>query len=99
VKRGILLAAMLALAPCRAALPAAAAHHDAGAEPTRLVSVAPADDAIGAGWWQQHKKRFQELAACALGSANLTMTLIVGVSGPAAVPGLIASGIVVLMCL
>ena len=56
-------------------------------------------DARGAGWWSDHKKRFQELAICALASANITYMLVAGFTGPGAVIGFLVSAVGVAVCL
>jgi len=98
VKRGILLAAILALTPCTAAT-AAAAPSPASVRPVRIESRLNAASALGAGWWERNKARFQELAVCALASADITVAFIAGVSGPGGVLGLAAAAVAVAMCL
>jgi hypothetical protein len=50
-------------------------------------------------WWQQSKKRFHELALCALASANVTYTLLVGFSGVGGAIAFTAALLGVVMCL
>jgi hypothetical protein len=97
VKRGILLAAILALTPCTAT--SAAAPSPASGRPVRIESRLNAASALGAGWWERNKARFQELAVCALASADMTVAFIAGVSGPGGVLGLAAAAVAVAMCL
>jgi hypothetical protein len=53
----------------------------------------------GGGWWSERKKRFQELAICALSSANVTYILIAGFTGPGAVIGFLVSVVGFAACL
>lgn len=64
-----------------------------------LPGDAPAAAITGAGWWQERKKRFQEVAVCALSSANVTYLLLTGFSGPGAVIGFSVSLLGVIVCL
>ena len=50
-------------------------------------------------WWRERQKRFQELAVCALSSANVTYLLLTGISGPGAVIGFSVSLLGVIVCL
>jgi len=50
-------------------------------------------------WWRDGKKRFHQLALCALASANVTYTLLVGFSGVGAAIGFTAALLGVVMCL
>ncbi len=77
-----------------AAPPSAGVTFDAGAAPAQELV-----DARGAGWWSDHKKRFQELAICALSSANVTYILVAGFTGPGAVIGFLVSVVGVAVCL
>jgi hypothetical protein len=99
VKRNILLAAILALTPCTATRAAAATPRAAAAAPARIESRVTAESAIGAGWWERNKSRFQELAACTFASADITVAIIGGVSGAGGVLGVMAAAVVVAMCL
>ena len=98
MKRAILLAAMLALTPCTATN-AAAASSAACVRPVRIESRLSAASALGAGWWERNKARFQELAVCALASADMTVAFIAGVSGAGGVLGVAAAAVTVAMCL
>ncbi|UCE02480.1 MAG: hypothetical protein JSW67_14750 [Candidatus Latescibacterota bacterium] len=59
--------------------------------------TAAAPDADASGWWDERKKRFRELALCALAGANLSIALALGAAGAAAVPGPLASVVLVLV--
>ena len=98
MKRGILLAAILALTPCTATS-AAAASSPGSVRPVRIESRLVAASALGAGWWERNKARFQELAVCALASADITVAFIAGVSGAGGVLGVAAAAVAVAMCL
>lgn len=97
MKRGILLAAILALTPCTAT--SAATSSPASVRPVRIESRLVAASALGAGWWERNKARFQELAVCALASADMTVAFIAGVSGAGGVLGVAAAAVTVAMCL
>ena len=99
MKRNILLAAILALTPCTATRAAAATPSRAATAPARIESCATAEAAIGAGWWERNKSRFQELATCTFASADITLAIIGGVSGAGGVLGVMAAAVVVAMCL
>ena len=81
----LLVQAPAALAPCLG--PAAPGP------PADTVAIG------GGGWWGERKKRFQEVAVCALSSANVTYLLLTGISGPGAVIGFSVSLLGVLVCL
>ncbi|HZM17146.1 MAG TPA: hypothetical protein VFE28_14185 [Candidatus Krumholzibacteria bacterium] len=86
--------------------PAVLEPGDAGVEPATAALAAwdhdhtsPATDATGSGWWQERKKRFQELALCALSSANVTYLLLAGFSGAGGAISLAIATVGVLVCL
>lgn len=67
---------------------------EAGPSPTQDLAETP-----GGGWWSDRKKRFQELAICALSSANITFLLVAGFTGPGAVIGFMVSVVGFAVCL
>lgn len=50
-------------------------------------------------WSRERRKRFQEVAMCALSGGNVTYLLLTGISGPAGVIGFAASLVGVIVCL
>jgi len=70
----------------------ASALQSAAARGARTAPASPA-------WWREGKKRFHQLALCALASANVTYTLLVGFSGVGAAIGFTAALLGVVMCL
>ena len=69
------------------------------AAPTVLGVTGPSEQTSSREWWRERKKRFHQLALCALASANVTYTLLVGFSGVGAAIGFSAALLGVILCL
>ena len=103
---GLLLLVLARSFGAAATRPVAPESGDAGVGPAVAALAAwdhdhapPASDATGSGWWQERKKRFQELALCALSSANVTYLLLAGFSGAGGAISLAIATVGVLVCL